>query len=92
LVISDITRRSFILAASASVICAPTIFRAASLMPVHAVGPIGPHYYIDFSRFTPLMKEYWEMYAKPLIGVLVGELDYRPHDTVTCAATAKPLI
>jgi hypothetical protein len=51
LVISDITRRSrftrrsFILAASASVICAPPIVRAASLMPVRAVGPVGPQYY-----------------------------------------------
>jgi hypothetical protein len=45
LVISDITRRSFILAASASVISGPAIVRAASLMPVRAVGPIQPQYY-----------------------------------------------
>ena len=42
---AGITRRRFILAASASVICAPVIVRAASLMPVRAVGPIGPQYY-----------------------------------------------
>ena len=42
---AEITRRGFILAASASVICAPVIVRAASLMPVRAVGPIGPQYY-----------------------------------------------
>jgi hypothetical protein len=50
LVISDITRRSFSLAASASVICAPVIVRAASLMPVRAVGPIEPQYYGELSR------------------------------------------
>jgi len=43
--VAGITRRRFILAASASVICAPVIVRAASLMPVRAVGPIGPQYY-----------------------------------------------
>ena len=42
---TGITRRGFILAASASVICAPAIVRAASLMPVRALGPIGPQYY-----------------------------------------------
>jgi len=42
---AEITRRRFILAASASVICAPAIVRAASLMPVRAVGPIEPQYY-----------------------------------------------
>jgi hypothetical protein len=42
---AEITRRRFILAASASVICAPAIVRAASLMPVRAIRPIGPQYY-----------------------------------------------
>ena len=43
--VGGITRRKFVLAASASVMCAPAIVRAASLMPVRAVGPIGPQYY-----------------------------------------------
>src|SRR5438132_3743512 len=42
---AGITGRRFILAASASVICAPVIVRAASLMPVRAVGPIGSQYH-----------------------------------------------
>ncbi len=42
---AGITPRRLILAASASVICAPVVVRAASLMPVRAVGPIGPQYY-----------------------------------------------
>ncbi len=43
--VGGITRRKFVLAASASVMCAPAIVRAASLMPVRAVGPIGPQYH-----------------------------------------------
>ena len=42
---TGITRRGLILAASASVICAPAIVRAASLMPVRAIGPIEPPYW-----------------------------------------------
>src|SRR5437667_11277161 len=42
---AEIATRRFILAAFASVSCAPVIVRAASLMPVRAVGPIGPQYY-----------------------------------------------
>ena len=43
--VGGITRRKFVLAASASEMCAPAIVRAASLMPVRAVGPIGPQYH-----------------------------------------------
>jgi hypothetical protein len=45
-----LSRRRFILAASASVICAPPIVRAASLMPVHALGPVGPQHYGGVQR------------------------------------------
>ena len=59
---AGITRRRFILAASASVICAPAIVRAASLMPVRAVGPIGPQYYgwverVFIHNLTPHLSE-----------------------------------
>ena len=61
-VAAGITRRRFILAASASAICAPAIVRAASLMPVRAVGPIGPQYYgwverIFIHNLTPHLSE-----------------------------------
>jgi hypothetical protein len=40
---SLITRRSIFIGAAASLICAPAIVRAASLMPVRSLrGPIGP--------------------------------------------------
>ncbi len=59
---TGITRRGLILAASASVICAPAIVRAASLMPVRAIGPIEPpywgsvhHWFID--GVTPHLSE-----------------------------------
>ena len=40
-----ITRRSIVIGAAASLICAPAIVRAASLMPVRRFrGPIGPQY------------------------------------------------
>ena len=40
-----VTRRSIFIGAAASVIYAPAVVRAASLMPVRALrGPIGPHY------------------------------------------------
>ena len=39
------TRRSIFIGAAASLICAPAIVRAASLMPVRRLrGPIGPQY------------------------------------------------
>ena len=39
------TRRSVFIGAAASLICAPAIVRAASLMPVRSLrGPIGPQY------------------------------------------------
>ena len=42
---SLITRRSIFIGAAASLICAPAIVRAASLMPVRSLkGPIGPQY------------------------------------------------
>jgi hypothetical protein len=40
-----ITRRSIFIGAAASLICAPAIVRATSLMPVRRLrGPIGPQY------------------------------------------------
>jgi hypothetical protein len=42
---AGLSRRRFILAASASVICASAIVRAVSLMPIRAVRPVGPQYY-----------------------------------------------
>jgi hypothetical protein len=40
-----VTRRSIFIGAAASLICAPAIVRAASLMPVRNLrGPIGSHY------------------------------------------------
>ena len=40
-----ITRRSILIGAAASLICAPAIVRATSLMPVRRLrGPIGPQY------------------------------------------------
>ena len=40
-----ITRRSIFIGAAASLICAPAIVRATSLMPVRSLrGPIGPQY------------------------------------------------
>jgi hypothetical protein len=42
---SLITRRSIFIGAAASLMCAPAIVRAASLMPVRGLrGPIGPQY------------------------------------------------
>ena len=42
---SLITRRSIFIGAAASLICAPAIVRATSLMPVRRLrGPIGPQY------------------------------------------------
>jgi hypothetical protein len=42
---SLITRRSIFVGAAASLVCAPTIVRATSLMPVRRLrGPIGPQY------------------------------------------------
>jgi hypothetical protein len=42
---SLITRRSIFFGAAASLICAPAIVRAASLMPLRSLkGPIGPQY------------------------------------------------
>jgi hypothetical protein len=43
--IYPMTRRSIFVGAAASLISAPVIVRAASLMPVHRLrGPIGPQY------------------------------------------------
>ena len=42
---AEITRRGFILAASVSLLCAPSIVRAGSLMPIRAIGPVEPPYY-----------------------------------------------
>ena len=43
--IYQVTRRSIFVGAAASLICAPAIVRAASLMPVRRLrGPIGPQY------------------------------------------------
>jgi hypothetical protein len=39
------TRRGCVLRVCTSLICAPAIVRAASLMPVHALGPVGPQQY-----------------------------------------------
>jgi hypothetical protein len=40
-----ITRRSIFIGAAASLLCAPAIVRATSLMPVRSLGgPIGPQY------------------------------------------------
>jgi hypothetical protein len=40
-----ITRRSIFIGAAASLLCVPTIVRAASLMPVRSLrGPVGPPY------------------------------------------------
>lgn len=41
----SLTRRSIFIGAGASLICAPAVVRAASLMPVHRLrGPIGPQH------------------------------------------------
>lgn len=43
--IYPMARRSILIGAAASLICAPAIVRAASLMPVRRLrGSIGPHY------------------------------------------------
>jgi hypothetical protein len=39
------TKRGFVLGACTSLICAPAIVRTASLMPVHALGPVAPQHY-----------------------------------------------
>ena len=47
-----ITRRSIFVGSAALLICAPTIVRAASLMPVRSLrGPIGPQYAGFCERF-----------------------------------------
>jgi hypothetical protein len=50
-----LTRRRFVLGACTSLICAPAIIRAASLMPVRASRPVGPgpqHYGFVQRLFT----------------------------------------
>jgi hypothetical protein len=44
-VLPAFTRRGLVLGACTSLICAPAIVQAASIMPVRALGPVAPQHY-----------------------------------------------
>jgi hypothetical protein len=56
------TRRGLIVGACTSLICVPAIVRAASLMPIRALGPVGPQHYgwvqrVFIHTLTPHLSE-----------------------------------